>query len=77
MEEGRLQQLFAEVFHLDRAAVRPEMNPDSVDEWDSFGHMRLITAVEEDLGIHLRMDQVLSIDSFDALRRTVAEASDK
>jgi acyl carrier protein len=74
MNEIELRRIFADVFSLDAGSVAPDMSPDTVDEWDSFGHMRLVTAVEAKLGIHLRMDQVLKIDSFEALRQTVAEA---
>jgi acyl carrier protein len=74
MNEIELRRIFADVFSLDAASVGPDMSPDTVDEWDSFGHMRLVTAVETELGIQLRMDQVIRIDSYDALRRTVAEA---
>lgn len=74
MNELALRRIFADVFSLDASSVAPDMSPETVDEWDSFGHMRLVTAVEHELGVRFRMDQVVQIDSFEALRRTVAEA---
>jgi acyl carrier protein len=74
MDENDLRQLFAKVFNLDASTVTGEMNPDTVAGWDSFGHMRLITAVETALGTQLRMEQIIEIDSFESLCRTVATA---
>lgn len=73
--ESALRRVFAAVFKLDEKAVTDDMSPDSVDAWDSFGHMQLVTAVETALDIRLRMDQVLAVDSFAALCRIVGEAA--
>ena len=73
--ETALRRVFAQVFKLDEATVAADMTPDTVDAWDSFGHMQLITAVETALRIKLTMEQVVAIDSFAALSRVVGEAA--
>lgn len=75
MDDQNLRSIFAEVFNLDSQAIRDELSPDTVDAWDSFGHMRLITAIERSLNIRLTMDEVVSVDSYGTLRRVVADAS--
>lgn len=69
--ESMLQALFAEVFEMSPDTVTDSASPETVDSWDSFGHMRLITTIEERLGIVLSMDQVLDIDCYGALRNVV------
>jgi acyl carrier protein len=64
--------VFAEVFGIEPAAVTETSCPDTVDRWDSFGHMRLVMSVEERFGVTLGMDQVLEIDSYGALCRLLA-----
>lgn len=75
MQEATLRRIFADVFNLEYDGVSSDMSPETVDSWDSFGHMQLITAVEGNLGIQLRMEQILAVDSYDALCRVVAEAT--
>ena len=74
MCEDDVRRIFADAFKLPVANVRPEMSPETVIAWDSFGHMELITAIEAELGIELTMDEIIKIDSFGALCQ-VLEAS--
>ena len=74
MTEDDVRRVFAETFKVPAEAVSPGTSPESIDAWDSFGHMRLVTAVEAQLSIRLTMDQILAIDSFAALCRTLEVA---
>lgn len=66
--EPELRAVFAAVFEIEANAVTDGSSPETVDKWDSFGHMRLVMTLEERFGVALDMDQVLEIDSFSALR---------
>jgi len=70
-----VRQVFAEVFKLDPGEVNEAMSPENIDAWDSFGHMQLITALEQRIGVRLRMDQILAIDCYAALCRVLGAAS--
>ncbi len=74
--EPVLRALFAEVFEIAPESLTDAASPETLDGWDSFGHMRLVTTLEESLGISLTMDQVLDIDSYGALRSIVLGAED-
>lgn len=67
-----LASLVAETFGIDERIVVPEMSAESVDEWDSMNHLRLITAVEHHFQIHLSMEEVLSLTNLGDLARVVA-----
>lgn len=69
--ETELRELFAEVFEVPPESVADAASPETLDGWDSFGHMRLITSIEERFGIILSMDQVLDIDCYGALKNAV------
>ncbi len=69
--EPELRELFAEVFEVAPESVADAASPETLDSWDSFGHMRLITSIEERFGISLSMDQVLDIDCYGALKNAV------
>ena len=74
MTEDDVRCVFAETFKVPAEAVSPGTSPENIDAWDSFGHMRLVTAVEAQFSIRLTMQQILAIDSFAALCRTLEEA---
>jgi acyl carrier protein len=74
VSEDDVRRLFASTFKVPPETVAPDTSPESLDAWDSFGHMRLITAVEAQLSIRLTMEQILAIDSFATLWRTIEQA---
>ena len=67
MREDEVRRIFANAFNLSVTEVLPEMSPETVDAWDSFGHMELITALEAELGVKMTMDEIIAIDSYGAL----------
>lgn len=62
MQEG-LRSAFADLFGLDESEVTEDLTPDTVDLWDSLNHLRLVTALEEELGIKLTMAEIESMMS--------------
>ena len=74
MSEDEVRRLFAATFKVSPEAIAPDTSPETIDAWDSFGHMRLVTAVEAQLSIRLTMEEILAIDSFAALCRTIDKA---
>jgi len=75
MSSDDIRRIFAETFKVPTETVSADMSPETIDAWDSFGHMRLITAIEAQLSIRLTMEQILAIDSFATLCRTLEEGS--
>ena len=67
----KLVGLVAEIFFLDEDEVKPGLTPDDVDLWDSLNHLRLITAVETELGVSFSMSEIQSIDSISRLNDLV------
>lgn len=72
---GRLSGLVANVLDLPLAEVgeaRAEVTP----SWDSFGHLRLVMAVEEEFGVSFSPEEIVQLDSVerigDALERLMA-----
>ena len=69
----RLSEIVADIFEIDPQVLNDGLTSDDIELWDSLNHLRLITAVEEGLGIRFSMSEIESIDSIGALRRLVAE----
>lgn len=57
----QLKAIVADTLGLDPREVTPETSRDSEPGWDSLGHLRLVTAVEEAFGVKLTMAEIQDI----------------
>jgi len=71
--DNRVREVVAEVLDLDPKTVRDGMTREEVGAWDSMTHLRLVSALEEAFGIRFTMKEVGELESFDAVRKKVAE----
>ncbi len=62
-----LAALFERLFGIDPTAVQPELSPDKVLKWDSIGHIRLVGAIEESLGVTFDVDEIMELTSVGAI----------
>lgn len=74
MSKNRLLEIFSQVFEVDIKQV-PEIEYQSVPEWDSIGHMMMISEVEDAFGISIEMDDVINISNFDECLEVVNKYS--
>ena len=58
-----INTIVADVLSLDEDEVNGELTPEKAEYWDSMAHLTLVTAIEEECGIKLTMDEVQSIES--------------
>jgi len=73
--ENKLRSIFADVLDIDPSSINQDSSPETVDTWDSFAHMRLVMAVENEFGLSLTMEQILSIEDYRSLLDIVREAA--
>jgi acyl carrier protein len=71
--DNRVREIVAEVLDLDPESMWDGMTREEVGAWDSMTHLRLVSALEEAFGIRFTMKEVGEMESFDAVRRKVAE----
>ena len=57
----RLNKVFREVFDDDSIVVADETTADDIEEWDSFEHINLIVAVEEEFGFKIPMGKTVTM----------------
>ncbi len=70
MEEN-IKEIVSEVFGVDEEDVTPDTSPETIDNWDSMNHLKLVTAIEEEFSINLTMDEVESITNVKTLMDVV------
>ena len=57
----RLNKVFREVFDDDTIVVTDSTTADDIEDWDSFEHINLIVAVEEEFSFKLPMGKAVTM----------------
>ena len=58
----RVTSIFRETFDNDSLVISAEMNADSIDEWDSLTHIRLIVSHEIEFGVKFSISEVNELE---------------
>ncbi len=66
--ETRLQDVFRDVFDDDSLVVTNEVSQQSFPSWDSFHQVKLAIAIEEEFGVKLSTDEVVTATSVAAIK---------
>jgi len=66
-----LLEFISETFSVDKAVLKLETAPGDFPEWDSLGHLSLLTSLEEKFSISFDMDETMSIQSINDLKNTL------
>jgi len=72
--EERLRKIMADVFLLDINEIDANSSPDSIPQWDSIGHLNLVTAIEEEFGIKIDDEQIVQMLNFKLVAEIVKES---
>ena len=56
---------FIEAFSIDESVVNSKLEYESIEEWDSIGHMGLIAELEDAFDISMEMDDIIDFSSFE------------
>jgi acyl carrier protein len=67
----RIKAVFAEVFQCDPAALRAESSPETVEGWDSFGHLALVEALQSAFSVSFEVGDIAQMDSLAQIERVL------
>ena len=60
----KYDQAFIESFSIDANNLNDKLEYNSIQTWDSVGHMGLIAALEEQFDIMMEMDDIIDFSSY-------------
>lgn len=66
----KLTKVFADTFGVEENAVQ-NLQYQGIEQWDSVGHMTLVAAIEDELGIELDTDDIIDMSSFEKAKEIV------
>ena len=61
----KYENAFTESFDIEKSMLNEELKYESIPEWDSVGHMTMISNLEEVFDIVLEMDDIIDFSSFE------------
>jgi NAD(P)-dependent dehydrogenase (short-subunit alcohol dehydrogenase family)/acyl carrier protein len=64
--------VLSSVFGIPAASVHPGLGPEQVERWDSLGHLRLVSAIEQAFAVLLNADDAMELVDAGAVARVVA-----
>lgn len=73
MKNAEYDSIFLELFTLEKKQLGPHLVYQSIDSWDSVGHMELMAKIENKFGINLEMDDVIDFTSYDEGKRILSK----
>ena len=63
----QLRNVMAEVFEVPASSIDDTTNQETLEEWTSLAHLRLISELESAFGVQVSMEQALALTTFPAL----------
>ena len=71
--ESKIKEIFSDVFLIEIKSISPETSQNDLAEWDSLGHLNLVTALEEEFNISFTEENILEMLNFQLVCLIVEE----
>ena len=63
-----VEEIVSGVFGVEPQSLDESSSPESVEGWDSMGHVNLVTALEQHLNVSIDIDDVMEMGSVGKIR---------
>jgi len=63
--DERLRGIFADVLDLEPGDIDLGLNPDTVEDWDSMSHIKLVAGIEQEFSIRLSPEEQTDMLSYE------------
>ena len=62
--EEKVKQILSQVFNVDMQEITENSSQDTIANWDSFRHMSLVMALEDEFDVELDENQILEMMNY-------------
>lgn len=69
----KLKQVFADVFGVNSNSINENSSVDTIEKWDSFNHMKLVLALEEQFNVRFQTSQTVEMLSYPLIKIVLSE----
>ena len=68
-----VEEVVARVFNLDASEVTDQSSRETLAEWDSMGHLSLITGLEEEFNVSIAIADAMEMTSVQHIKRILKD----
>lgn len=69
--DEQLKSVMASVFGLDVKDITETSSAETIENWDSLQHIKLIVALEEEFGVELENEDITTMISFAEIKKVI------
>lgn len=69
----QLDEIFVEVFKVDKSMLNEHFNKENVEVWDSIHQLSLTSSVEDTFDIMLDVEDIIEFTSYDNVKRILSK----
>jgi len=69
----KYDRIFIESFDLEKSRLNDKLEYNSIESWDSIGHMQMIAELEDTFEIEFEMDDIINFSSYNKGMRILAK----
>ena len=63
MMEDKIKEVISNMFGTPLNGINDQSSPDTIENWDSINHMKLITALEEEFDVEFTDEEILEMQN--------------
>lgn len=68
-----VEEVVARVFNLDPSEVTDQSSKETIAEWDSMGHLSLVTGLEEEFKVSLAIADAMEMTSIQHIKKILKD----
>ena len=72
MMEDKIKEVFSNIFGTPLNEINGQSSPDTIENWDSINHMKLITALEEEFDVEFTDEEILEMQNVKLIKYILA-----
>ncbi len=73
--EEKYKKSYVDALEIEEKVVNENLEYNSIPEWDSIGHMTLISAIEESFDISIDTDDIIDFSSYNQGKKILSKYS--
>lgn len=70
--DEQLKEVFAEALDIEIDEIEEDSSQDNLEDWDSLGHLNLISEIEKTFKVKITMDEVMAMTTYAKVKEVVS-----
>ena len=75
--DEQLKEIFATALDLEVDEIEEDSSQDNLEDWDSLGHLNLISEIEKEFKVKITMDEVMAMTTYSKVKEVICAHLEK